>query len=94
MEMCDDGDSGPYSKAVAVVLVLCVLERINDGKRYVDLAVRKEHHGKDLNDDESDGYSNLISSIYEADARFYASRIKITLLARLLRVIGTPIMKH
>ena len=56
-----------------------ILERIKNGKRYMELALRDKHTGKDLNDEELNEYCNLLSSLYEADARFHASRIKIKL---------------
>jgi len=56
-----------------------ILKRIKDGKRYMELALRDEYYGKELNDDESDEYRSLLSSLYEADARFYASLINIKL---------------
>ena len=56
-----------------------ILNRIKDGKRYVDLSLRYEYYGKRLDDDESNEYYALISSFYEADARFYTSLINIKL---------------
>ena len=56
-----------------------ITKRIKDGKRYMELALRDDYYGKDLDDDESDEYHDLLSSLHEADARFYASRIKIKL---------------
>ena len=56
-----------------------ILKRIKDGKRYMELALRYEYYGKELDDDESDEFHSLLSSLYEADARFYASLINIKL---------------
>ena len=56
-----------------------VLKRIRDGKRYIELALRDEYYGKRLDDDEKGEYCDLLSSLDEADARFYASRIRIKL---------------
>jgi hypothetical protein len=56
-----------------------ILKRIRDGERYMELAIREEYYGKVLNDDELDGYDDLLSSFYESDARFYASLIRIKL---------------
>ena len=56
-----------------------ILGRIKGGKRYMELAVRDHYYGKDLDDDESDEYNKLLSSLCVADVRFYASRIKIKL---------------
>jgi len=56
-----------------------ILKRIKDGKRYMELALRDEYFGKELDDDEVDEYRSLLSSLYEADARFYASLINIKL---------------
>ena len=56
-----------------------ILKRIKDVKRYMELGVRDEHYGKRLNDDERREFDGLLSSLYEPDARFYASRINIKL---------------
>jgi len=56
-----------------------ILGRITDGKRYMQLAIRDEYYGQELNDDEVDEYNDLLSSLYESDARFYASLINIKL---------------
>ena len=57
-----------------------ILKRIKDGKRYMELVIRDEYYGKELDDDhEYDEYCGLVSSLYESDARFYASLINIKL---------------
>lgn len=56
-----------------------ILKRIKDGKRYMKLAIRDEYYGKNLNDNETKEYNALLSSLYESDARFYASLINIEL---------------
>ena len=56
-----------------------ILKRIKDGKRYMELAIRDEYYGQELDNDERDEYFGLISSLYESDARFYASLINIKL---------------
>ena len=56
-----------------------ILKRIKDGKRYMDLSLRHEYYGKKLDGDESDEYNELVSSLYDTDARFYASLINIKL---------------
>ena len=56
-----------------------ILKRIKEGKRYIELAIRDEHYGKRLDGDDRGEYGVLLSSLYEADARFYASRIRIKL---------------
>ena len=56
-----------------------VLKRIKDGKRYMELALREDYYGKELDDEETEEYNDLLSSLYEADARFYASLINIKL---------------
>jgi len=58
---------------------LYILKRIKDGKRYMDLAIRDDHYGRKLNEDEDDEYTTLFSSLYENDVRFYASLINIKL---------------
>ena len=66
-----------------------ILKRIKDGKRYTELALRAGHYGKDLNDDEQGEYNDLLSSLYEADARFYASQIKIKLTEATIQYVNS-----
>jgi len=66
-----------------------ILKRIKDGKRYMQLAIRDEYYGKELDDDESDEYSNLLSSFYEIDARFYASLIRIKLSKVIIQCVDS-----
>ena len=54
-----------------------ILKRIKDGKRYMELSLRDDYCGKSLDNDEQNEYDVLLSSLYEADARFYASRINV-----------------
>jgi len=54
-----------------------ILRRIRAGKRYMELSLRDDYYGKRLDDDEQGEYNDLLSSLYEADARFYASRINV-----------------
>ena len=56
-----------------------ILKRIKDGKRYMELALRDDYYGKRLDDEERGQYNKLLSSLYETDARFYASRINVKL---------------
>jgi len=56
-----------------------ILKQIEDGKRYMQLAIRDDYYGQELDDDEVDEYNDLLSSLYESDARFYASLINIKL---------------
>ena len=56
-----------------------ILKRIKDRKRYMDLSLRYDYYGKKFDGDESDEYKDLVSSLYETDARFYASLINIKL---------------
>jgi len=56
-----------------------ILKRIKDGKRYTELAVKDMHSRKTFDGGELDEYHNLLSSIYEADARFYTPRINFNI---------------
>lgn len=56
-----------------------ILQRIKDGKRYIELSIRDGYYGQDLDDDETKEYDHLISSLYDSDSRFYASLINIEL---------------
>ena len=58
-----------------------LLQRIKDGKTYVELSIRANNYGKDLNDDEKKEYSRLFSTLLAGDSRFYASLIAIQLAA-------------
>ena len=61
-----------------------ILKRIRDGKRYMELSLRFDY-GRDLGKGEMAEFLSLFSVLYEADARFYASLIRINLS-------GTPIL--
>ena len=52
-----------------------ILKRIKVGKRYMELAIKEEPSWNTFDGGELDEYRNLLSSMYEADARFYAPRI-------------------
>ena len=54
---------------------LCILKRIKDRKRYIELALRFDYYGKDLDEDEETEYFTLFPVLYEADVRFCASLI-------------------
>ena len=56
-----------------------ILKRIKDGKRYMKLAIRDRYYGRKLGGEERDEYNGLLSSLYESDARFFASLINIEL---------------
>ena len=57
----------------------CLLQRIKDGKRYMEFSMRSDYHGRKLDADEEKEYHGLYSSLRAGDARFYASLIKIKL---------------
>ena len=65
-----------------------ILKRIKDGKRYMKLAIRDKYYGRDLDDNEKDEYCSLLSSLYESDARFYASLINIELSKVPIQYVG------
>ena len=58
-----------------------LLQRIKDGKRYMELSIRYSYYGKELNDSETKEYYNLYSSLLAGDARLYASLITIKVAA-------------
>ena len=58
---------------------LCILKRIKDGKRYMQLSLRLNYYGRDLDEDEVTEFLALFPVLYEADTRFYASLISIDL---------------
>ena len=55
-----------------------ILRRIRDRKRYMELSLRS-YYGRLLNEDDYEELSTLYLALYEADARFYASLIRIKL---------------
>ena len=58
-----------------------LLQRIKDGKRYVELSIRAHYYGRYPNADEAKEYCGLFSTLLEGDGRFYASLIAIKLAA-------------
>jgi len=54
------------------------LKRIRDGKRYKDLSLRA-YYGRTLDEDGVAEFLSIFPVLYEADARFYASLIRINL---------------
>ena len=56
-----------------------ILQRIRDGKRYMDSSLRLKYYGRDLTADEVAEFLALFPTLYEADTRFYASLININL---------------
>lgn len=58
-----------------------LLQRIKDGKRYVELAIRSHYYGRDLDPDEENEYRSMFSTFLPGDGRFYACLIKIKLAA-------------
>ena len=58
---------------------VCILKRIRDGKRYMELSLRLNYYGRDLTEDEVTEFLALFPVLYEADTRFYASLISIDL---------------
>ena len=65
-----------------------ILKRIKDGKRYMQLAIWDEYYKRRLNDDERGEFDDLLSSLYTADARFYASRINIKLSEAMIQYVN------
>jgi len=58
-----------------------LLQRIKDGKKYVELSIRANHYGRDLDADEQQEYSRLFSTLLAGDGRFYACLIETKLAA-------------
>jgi len=58
-----------------------ILQRIKDGKKYMQMSIRNSHYGKRLDSDEANEYYKLYSTLHVGDARFYASLITIKLEA-------------
>jgi hypothetical protein len=56
-----------------------ILKRIRDGKRYKELSLRFINYGRPLTGDELTEFFSFFPVLYEADARFYASLIRINL---------------
>lgn len=58
-----------------------ILQRIKDGKKYMEMSIRDSYYGRSLDADEEKEYRKLYSSLLVGDARFYASLIAIKLAA-------------
>ena len=56
-----------------------ILQRIKDGKKYMELAIRDDYYGRKLNADEENEFRRLFSTLLAGDSRFYASLITIKL---------------
>jgi len=56
-----------------------ILQRIKDGKRYMELSIRDDYYGRKLSADEENEFYKLFSTLLAGDARFYASLITIKL---------------
>ena len=56
-----------------------ILQRIEDGKKYMEMGIREDYYGKDLTAEEQNGYYKLFLALLAGDARFYASLITIKL---------------
>ena len=55
-----------------------ILQRINDGKRYMGFALRG-YYGRSLTKVEEEEFHGLFPGLYEADAQLYASLINVKL---------------
>ena len=66
-----------------------ILQRIKDGKKYVELSIRANYYGRDLNADEEEEYCRLFSTLLAGDGRFYACRIAMKLAAVPIQYVHT-----
>jgi len=57
-----------------------ILQRIKDGKKYMELSIRDDYYGRKLKADEESEFYKLFSTLLAGDARFYASLITIKLV--------------
>ncbi|KAF9654056.1 hypothetical protein BDM02DRAFT_1189800 [Thelephora ganbajun] len=57
-----------------------ILQRIKDGRKYMEMSIRNNYYGRRLDADEENEYYRLCSTLLAGDARFYASLIKIKLV--------------
>ena len=57
------------------------VQRIKNGKRYMEMSIRDLHYGRALSGDELKELHELFSTLRAEDARFYASLITIKLAA-------------
>jgi len=56
-----------------------ILQRIRDGKKYMEMSIRDNYYGRSLEPNEEKEYHELYSTLLMGDARFYASLITIKL---------------
>jgi len=56
-----------------------LVQRIKDGRKYMDMAIRARYYGKDLSADEEEEFRRLFSTLLAGDGRYYASLIAVKL---------------
>ena len=56
-----------------------ILKRLKDGKRYMDLVLRRNYYEDSLTAHETAEFYSLLPVLYEVDVRFHASLININL---------------
>lgn len=66
-----------------------ILQRIKDGKRYMELSLRDDYYGRELDAEEEEEFYKLFSSLLAGDARFYAALITIKLAAVPIQCVKT-----
>ena len=64
-----------------------LLQRIKDGKRYMDIAIRMRYFGKPVDHDDEEEYTRLFTTMLAGDAQFYASLITVKVAAVLFQYV-------
>ena len=70
------------------------VQRIKNGKRYMEMSIREFHYGRALSEDELKEYHELFSTLRVEDARFYASLITIKLADVPIQYVSRQIIKY
>ena len=64
-----------------------LLQRIKDGKRYMDITIRTRYYGKPVDAEDDEEYNRLFTTMLAGDAQFYASLITVKLAAVVIQYV-------
>ena len=70
------------------------VQRIKNGKRYMEMSIRGFHYGRALSEDEFKEFLELFSTLRVEDARFYASLITIKLADVPIQYVSRQTIMH
>ena len=64
-----------------------LLQRIKDGKRYMDITIRMRYYGRVTDADDEEEYNRLFTTMLAGDAQFYAALITVKLATVVLQYV-------